>query len=112
MLVDCAQTLVEPGAHADVCIHLRFHPLQWDKMEKFDDRIRGRRCDNFQFVEAPRGEDLHDPAKLRSFAVGAMQEIPQLWSWLRAHSKFATPAAMERAAALPAPVAAKDYGGF
>jgi len=81
-------------------------------MRRFDDALPRRRVDNFQFVQAPVGSELHDPEAIARFSLGALQELPQLWEWLGSHTKFGTVSDTVRDAALEPPVRAKDYGAF
>lgn len=46
----------------------------WDVMEQFDDHIRGREFDNFQFVDFHSIREARNPEA--AFALAALMEVP------------------------------------
>ena len=78
--------IVEASAHPLSIVVVGVGDGPWDQMAEFDDGLPQRRFDNFQFVEFDRhwnrepGDVAHKDA---SFAIAALQEIPEQFSAIR-----------------------------
>ena len=63
-----------------ICIGVGKGP--WDLMEEFDDEIKGRDFDNFQFVDFHKIMKQVENEEVE-FAKHALQEIPDQWHYIR-----------------------------
>ena len=67
----------------------------WDDMEEFDDELRERRFDNFQFVDYDSVMRRNDGDPL-AFACAAMQEIPEQYQAMAELGLFEVKPAVSR----------------
>lgn len=61
----------------------------WEKMEEYDDRIKGREFDNFQFVEFNKTKTGRNPEL--NFAINALQEIPDQYKYIKKRGMLKKP---------------------